>query len=222
MNAIKRKLRSRKGASMSFALLIFLVCAVVSASVIVASSAAAGRMSERAATDQRYYAVTSAAGLLKSDFDGVKATVEYIRTDSGTTTPATTELIRGGTALKPEDCPLISDASSRLVSKLAGNTLDPASRAFTLSCGETATGAKLDCELVEHVDAGQKQLTYEIRNLTDASGGNQVVYTLCATFNANVSRSELQVKLATGGTQTRVTTTVVWTLGSIRKGAYSD
>ena len=66
-NRILTKLRSRTGASITFALLLFLVCAVLSSVIIVAASAAAGRMSGIAEADQRYYAVTSAAELLRDD-----------------------------------------------------------------------------------------------------------------------------------------------------------
>ncbi|MBR1561236.1 MAG: hypothetical protein IJ646_13460, partial [Clostridia bacterium] len=65
MRTVKNKLGSQAGASITFALLIFLVCAVVSSVVVVAATAAAGRMSQLPEMDQRYYAVTSAAGLLR-------------------------------------------------------------------------------------------------------------------------------------------------------------
>ena len=65
MQAIRNKLKTQKGASITFALLLFLVCAVISSVVIVAATTAAGRMSQLPQMDQRYYAVTSAANLLK-------------------------------------------------------------------------------------------------------------------------------------------------------------
>lgn len=61
----KNKLKSEKGASLSMSLLLFLICAIVSSVVLVAGTAASGRMSGMADSDQRYYSVTSAAGLLK-------------------------------------------------------------------------------------------------------------------------------------------------------------
>ena len=70
MNLIHHKLRSRRGASISFALLLFLVCAVVGSVVLVAGTAAAGRISQAAEADQRYYSVTSAAELLKGQIEG--------------------------------------------------------------------------------------------------------------------------------------------------------
>ena len=57
------KLRSREGASLTFALLAFLVCAAISAVLVAAGMASAGRLSGLAEADQRYYAVTSAAQL---------------------------------------------------------------------------------------------------------------------------------------------------------------
>ena len=65
MNKALKKLNNQKGASITWALLIFLVCTVVGSAVLVAGTAAAGRMSKLAENDQRYYAVTSTAGLLR-------------------------------------------------------------------------------------------------------------------------------------------------------------
>ena len=65
MNRIRNKLRSQTGASITFALLLFLVCATLCSVIITAATAASGRMSNMAETDQRYYAVTSAAELMK-------------------------------------------------------------------------------------------------------------------------------------------------------------
>lgn len=62
--ALKKKIRSRRGASITFALLLFLVCAVVGSAVLTAGTVAAGRMSKIAEMDQRYYSVNSAARLV--------------------------------------------------------------------------------------------------------------------------------------------------------------
>ena len=70
MRTINRKAASQRGASITFALLIFLVCAVVSSVVIVAATAAGGRVADQADMDQRYYAVTAVARKLCSIFDG--------------------------------------------------------------------------------------------------------------------------------------------------------
>jgi len=69
MNRIHNKLRSESGASISFALLLFLVCAALAAVILVAGTSAAGRMSGLAENDQRYYAVTSAAEMIRDMMD---------------------------------------------------------------------------------------------------------------------------------------------------------
>ena len=78
MQLMKYKIRSERGASITFALLLFLVCAVIGSAVLVAGSAAAGRLSKIAENDQRYYSVNSAARLLIDlvEADEVKVTKE--------------------------------------------------------------------------------------------------------------------------------------------------
>ena len=80
---MKRKmhsvLRSQTGASIVFALLMFLVCAVVGALVLTAGTAAAGRVSNLAQMDQRYYSVSSAADLLAKELSGKKVTITRTR-----------------------------------------------------------------------------------------------------------------------------------------------
>ena len=78
MQTIKKKLRSQYGASITFALLLFLVCAALCSVIIVAATSSAGRMSNLAETDQRYYAVTSAAELMK---DLLKEPVSIVQRD---------------------------------------------------------------------------------------------------------------------------------------------
>ena len=67
---ISAKLKDQSGASITYALLLFLVCAVVSSVVLAAGTAASGRMSQSVSNDQRYYSVTSAAEFLKKELDG--------------------------------------------------------------------------------------------------------------------------------------------------------
>ena len=69
MNAMKSKIKSQRGASITFALLLFLVCAIISSIVVVAATAVGGRASQMAELDQRYYAVNSAAELLRDELE---------------------------------------------------------------------------------------------------------------------------------------------------------
>ena len=83
MQLMKNKIRSERGASITFALLLFLVCAVIGSAVLVAGSAAAGRLSKIAENDQRYYSVNSAARLLIELIEADEVTVTEGEDESG-------------------------------------------------------------------------------------------------------------------------------------------
>ena len=76
-NALRRKLASRRGASITFALLLFLVCTIVGVIVIVAASAASGRVSGMPLSDTRNYAVNSAIDILRDQIGGSSVTVTW-------------------------------------------------------------------------------------------------------------------------------------------------
>ena len=65
-----KKLRSNEGASLTYAILLFLVCAVVGSIVLTAGTIASGRLAEKAQMDQRYYHVVSTAEFLKDTLEG--------------------------------------------------------------------------------------------------------------------------------------------------------
>lgn len=73
------KAKNRIGASLSMAMLLFLVCAVIGAVVLTAGTAAAGRLSRMAEMDRRYYSVTSAAELLADKLTDTTVTIERTR-----------------------------------------------------------------------------------------------------------------------------------------------
>ncbi len=100
------KLKSQSGASFSFALLLFLVCIMVSSIVIAASSASAGRLVNQGESDQRYYSVTSAAQLFCDSLDGSTpdaalkgdtGSLRYTLTESRTGTRTITRTQAGAT-----------------------------------------------------------------------------------------------------------------------------
>ena len=133
MNAVRRKIESQKGASITFALLIFLVCAVVSSVVIVAGSTSAGRMSQIAEFDQRYYAVTSAAKLLKSDIDGKTLVVTYVEeTEDGALKRVYHALYDGEETERSPDT-ILADASKLLTQYFNGDIETIPTRTFNLT-----------------------------------------------------------------------------------------
>ena len=239
MQNLKIKLRSETGASITFALLLFLVCSVVSIVVVVAGSAAAGRMSQRAETDQRYYAVTSAAELLCDDFKGKTVVVEYtkaVSTGFNEDTPIRVIEIDGEKQIV-ENKGVLEAVSKRLVSKIASGASDSATADAVLtlvaaksggsgsgggdgggtgltSNAETAPAFSLGCTINAYVKKDGR-VVFEVRN---TASGNTPVYTLQVVLNANISPSSFQY--TDGDTlMEKVTTTLVWSLNSIKKGS---
>lgn len=81
---LKKRVRSQRGASLSFALFVFLVCAMVSAAVLAAATAASGQYAKLGEYDQRYYSVTSAASLFRGSLSvGDEATYTYVEQRTG-------------------------------------------------------------------------------------------------------------------------------------------
>ena len=214
MNALKNKIKSQRGASITFALLLFLVCAVVSIVVVVAGSAAAGRMSQRAETDQRYYAVTSAVELLCDDFKGKTVKAEFV---SENKTPKPNVSMGDINVDITDKNSILAAATRQLVFKL--NNPDP--EIPSVSPDDTLTlvvasgapdGSALGCTINEYVKKDGRVI-FEVSNDTDPK------YTLQAVFDANITQSVSQYTDAENGKPMEsITTTLVWSVNSIKKG----
>lgn len=97
MNAVQRKLQDRSGATLTVALLFFIMCAAAGSVILAAATTSTGRLSQLQASDQNYYAVVSAAKLIRDEIDG--QTIGVKQTETKTTT-VTTSTDNGGT---PDD-----------------------------------------------------------------------------------------------------------------------
>ena len=93
LNKIRQKITSQSGASITYALLLFLVCAVVSSVVLAAGTAASGRISQSVSTDQRYYSVTSAARVLINELDGNSNSIVFNDKNNNGNIDLTTEFV---------------------------------------------------------------------------------------------------------------------------------
>lgn len=216
MNAIKNKIKSQRGASITFALLLFLVCSVVSIVVVVAGSAAAGRMSQRAETDQRYYAVSSAAELLCDDFKGTKVEVEYTKQASETDVPEKKISVTNVNGAPPnESNGVITAVSKCLVFKIANSstTTDPDD---TLKLESTDKPA-VNCTINEYVKKDGRVI-FEIFN--GEAGDNIPKYTLQTVFEANITQSTTQYT-ENEVSMEKITVNLEWSVNSIKKGAGS-
>lgn len=202
MRMIQWKLRSEKGASITFALLIFLVCAVVSSAVIVAASTAGGRMSTLKEMDERYYAVTDACENLCDIFDGQTVTVT-VKTE-----PDEEEAGEVTTAEVKKDPknpinPILKDATEKLMEGATGDILPGG---FT-QIVTTDSGHEYTCTLNETLKDGT--LTFDV----SAEGGktNSGVYRLSVIFASNVKRTY------ESSTETDYKAIVTWKFRSFKK-----
>ncbi len=86
MNEVQRKLHDRSGATLTVALLFFIICAAAGSVILAAATTSTGRLSQLQASDQNYYAVVSAAKLIRDEIDGQTISVGQTETKTVTTT----------------------------------------------------------------------------------------------------------------------------------------
>ena len=75
IKTLKRKLTSNTGASLTFALLLFVVCAAIGSIVLTAGTVASGRLANKTEMDERYYRVVSAVDMLKKELNDKEVTI---------------------------------------------------------------------------------------------------------------------------------------------------
>lgn len=195
MNAIKNKIQSDRGASITFALLLFLVCAILSSVIIVAATTAAGRMSGMRETDQRYYAAIGAAKSLQEVFDGAQVDVSY---DHNTKARETATI----TVSKGDNIDLLKDFSFYAATGLDYTDAEE----ITI---EDSDESNYKCTIKPKLIGGLLTCTIS------ADGGteniNKGTYNLEIVFASNVKNPKL------GNDTTMDTATVSWSLHSLRK-----
>lgn len=205
MRQLKAKLRSRRGASITFALLLFLVCAIISTVVVVSASTVGGRASGMRETDQRYFAATAAqryfaataaAQTLQGMFYGKSATVTY---DPANPT-------EGATAVCENDYKLLKEASIAVATGKAMGT-NPIAISGKLEEGQTAS--PYTCTVTPDLDNGL--LSFDIVASGPAGAANDGKYKLTIVFASNLNKPD-----ANGAAS--ATATVKWSLHSLSKG----
>ncbi len=171
LNGIRRKLKSETGASITFALLLFLVCAVVGAAVLVAGTTASGRMSKIAENDQRYYAVNSAARFLVDTIQEKRLEVKKIETADTDGTDVETEYL-------VDDNPFSDDAITSIPVEAAywlgylRETPLSGPKDLKLKLATTDSDYKDSIEVsIEETINTDGSLKFEIRNSGDQTDG---------------------------------------------------
>ena len=197
MNAMKNKIQSQKGASITFALLLFLVCAVISGVVIVAATAAAGRMSEQADMDERYYAVTAVANRLKTVMEngGNAVKLRYTKADKP-------ENISDIEIIDPEGLTgLLATASKDVLTRTA--TEIPVNSGVAIENADKSVKCAVTGKL-----AADGTLVFEIEATT---AKNKRTYHLTQTFGSTLKNT------ATDSAEAKATATVKWEMLSVKK-----
>ena len=218
MKAIRKKLSSNSGASITFALLLFLVCAVIGSVILTAGTAAAGRLSKMTEMDQRYYSVTSAAALLRDMIDNqsisVVETVTGGSSDAGSGTPTTTRKILFDGAPVSAAESVLADAADRLCADPAPQS--PFTRDLVLSVKDSEefsmddkTAGGLTVQVRETLSP-DGTLTLDVGSGSDPDQKDS--YRLRLTFSA-VKEQQVDTRMYTDTVTT--TTTWTWTLTGI-------
>ena len=223
-NRIKDKLRSRTGASITYALLIFLVCAVVGSAVLVAGTTAAGRMSEIAEYDQRYYAVTSAARLLIDLIDG--NTVTIIKRDDSRVSPSVSYYYLDGSGAEHSITPGATFDSIPIQTSYQLMSNGNPNNVFYLTTSNAVINDIIKLDITETVVPGVSnpkygEMTIKISKTTGTSP-NSRVYSIDLIFNLdyNVLPPDTENVTDSNGsiiaTVTTTTGTYTWHLRDIR------
>ena len=231
MGGIRKKLRSEKGASISYALILFLVCAAAGSVVLAAATAAAGRLGGLAEADQRYYSVTSAAELLRDKYDGERVRAvkterkEVVTSYSFDGSETGTDETAGDTEWTIDGQPVGEDYTPKSLFTAAANylisadalTVFPVHRDFTLEAQGIDPGKAAGLTVNGRAKLMKDgTVTMELSSSPDAGSSRADAYTLLMTFSADrrettSTKSEVGTPETDGENGYRVRTVVTGT-----------
>ena len=189
---MRAKLNSEHGAALTYALLCFLVCAVVGSVILTAATAAAGRFAGLTESDRRYYAVSSAARLLEDSFQDKKTVVIELEKKFDSTE------IRDYSAASPTE-PTESEVAYTLKKILSDDTdsIDPISDALSSSELNLFQYASFQYIMGSTVSPTVNETIWEKpAYLRDGFEGCRTIPTLTMSFSAD-GTDEMKLKLET-------------------------
>ena len=195
MQAIRRKLNSQRGASMLMALLLMLVGIMVSAVIISAATSAAVNKRSEKEQQQAYLAVSSAAELVRDDFQSLTGRYKDV------TTTTTKDTIKATCAVGD----MINDIG-----------------AWFIDVNTTSTYAKTYTFSVDGYEDVSAEILVSVGTGSDESSK---VYNLTATFTNGVGSEHpcrtvltMEGKLAEESSTQVVTQTLEWNKAKLQKG----
>ena len=224
---LRKKIQSEQGASLLLSLLVFLVCAMVSISLIAAATAASGIASGRAALDQRYYSVTSAAELIRDQFDGKEVTVTVVieRDAAEAETDREVTYAPADGFLKEQTVRVLNSTSDSDWSSTntVGDIPSASSMTLTIADGSDLTDVQKSALAVEvTATPSDRGMTVEVANVKKAEDNNYQ-YVLWMNWTADVLKDvtrspNVNAEGAVTGYTDYITYRVTWKAVDIQTG----
>ena len=210
MQAIRRKLNSQRGASMLMALLLMLVGIMVSAVIISAATAAVNKRSEKE-QQQAYLAVSSAAKLVRDDFQSLTGRYKDVTTTvthaDGTTT-TTKDTIKATCAVGD----IINDIGARFIGV---NTTSTYAKTYTFSVdGYEDVSAEILVSVGTGSDASSK--VYNLTATFTNGVGSEHPCRMVLTMEGKLAEERTSGDTGSGSTQV-VTQTLEWNKAKLQK-----
>lgn len=198
---LRKKCKSTSGASILIALFFLLLCATVGSVILSAASTSSGRLSNLKNNEQSYYAVSSAAKLLRKEIEGEKYSRYEIFSDSNQT-------LTGGYYKIPER------GMKDLLIKAADQVFESESPDFSYS----------DTLIIETSETTIEEVTAKFTmdtqyNITVELSQGNTVCTLSIPVVLSEKEEEVIVdneELAKTEKGIRKTLTLTWTEGSVK------
>lgn len=186
------KLKSRSGASILFAILVFMLCILAGTAALTAAAANTGRYTHLRAEQQKYLTVSSAAKLLRSQVAGK----ELVKTVTHTA-PETTDY--DGSITSTDFYTQI--IQTKLEAATVGTGTDPIKLTVSDSDGVGPTFQDVKAELTINTNYS---MTFKVYF------GATEDYTMTVNIPAVVTNSNGTATDGAGGTVTTTVTTVEW------------
>lgn len=213
MRRVWGKLKSSAGASILFAILVFMLCILAGTAALTAAAANSGRYTHLKAEQQAYLAVSSAAKLFRDEFVNSKytATVETVKISNPTTVIDTKGDVKDG-KIDAAD-PAKSPSPDLKIPKYYKDYLDSAVK---VKEGFSSSGTSAPGEFTVTFEEIEVKVTCEASgyNLTftfTLGDSYKTELTLVGTANSSAPEIETKEDTATNTTTTTTTKTVTVT-----------
>lgn len=234
MNAVKKKLKSQRGASAVIALMFFVVASAVGAIVLSSASANAGRATHALSDQQEYYAVESALKLITDDFasgemrfpaeenaepSGDAAQKHILKIEDFVFSETQDHKIEKSVSISSNDCPGMPEVTGTLTLQYTKQK-DDDSNLYSFLTNSTTTKKKVDAlklsdNLKLVLDIGV-QIDPENEDLQ--SNRVRITYLPIVTTKNVYTKKVSENGTETGDVESKLVTTISWYQQKMEKG----